>query len=688
MKKYLVFIASFVLLISISKAAKDISESEMKDTLNAYHLDEVKVNAQRMSIPFYQNPSAVSIVGPEIKQEMPRTVAIDEALRLVPGVRIDNQANGSRVHLSIRGQGILSEHGIRGIQIMVDGIPLNDPTGFAPDLYNIDWETVKSIEVLRGPNASLYGGGASGGIINITTDDGAGEKPLSVKLLESGGSNGFWKSFVQASGSGENTSYRISASRMMGNGYREHSAFWGNNISEKITWEPSEKLSLTQTAGYVDYWNQNAEGLNLEQYRKDPRLPNDDAIPMDEYQQTGRFYGGFSGDYRITDNHSIALSAYMKKTSYKEPGSKYIWHREFVTPGGSLQYNYKLMSGNWENIFSAGVDVSSQDIGEYIVKNMGRAKEDSTLQSNQEIKQGLFSVFAIDRIEFNKKWGFMLSARYDKITNELKDLKLDNIDLSGSKNFDKATMRLGLTYNPSKACNLFASWGQGFLPPATEELSSNPANPGGFNQSLEPSLSQGFEIGSRGLALSNLYYELTAFYTTTEKDFDRYRILPERPLETFYRNLGESRRFGIESAVDYTPFDWLKIQAAYTFSNFKYTSPDSINGNYLPNSPVHQLSFDIAYNPVNRLTIAFGWDIQSEWYIFANRSDITQDGFRLFNARIIYTLELMGYQADLGIYGKNLFDQKWVAFTEPDPDGNSYQPGPGRELFGSVRIKL
>ncbi len=44
--------------------------------------------------------------------------------------------------------GILTE---RGIQIVLDGIPLNDPSGFAPDLYDVNWSTLHSIEVLKSP---------------------------------------------------------------------------------------------------------------------------------------------------------------------------------------------------------------------------------------------------------------------------------------------------------------------------------------------------------------------------------------------------------------------------------------------------------------------------------------------------------------------------------------------------------
>ena len=144
-------------------------QNEVSDSLKTVRLEEVIVSANRVPVLLKNNPGSVSLVTPEVLSIMPKSVGAEEALRLIPGVRIDNQHDGERVHVSIRGQGILTERGLRGIGVIIDGIPVNDPSGFAPDLYDVDWGTVNKIEVLRGPSASLYGGGGAAGIINIST---------------------------------------------------------------------------------------------------------------------------------------------------------------------------------------------------------------------------------------------------------------------------------------------------------------------------------------------------------------------------------------------------------------------------------------------------------------------------------------------------------------------------------------
>jgi iron complex outermembrane receptor protein len=223
------------------------------------------------------NPGAISLVTPEVLSGMPKTAGAEEALRLIPGVRIDNQHDGERVHVSIRGQGILTERGLRGIGVMLDGIPVNDPSGFAPDLYDVDWGTVDRVEVLRGPSASLYGGSGAGGVIYITTKNG-GQKSFGGELDQTIGSNGFTKSLIGLNGSEDSIHYRVSYSRTDGAGYRDHQAFRGNKLYEKINFKPSEKLSITQIVSHTDYFQQNPEGLNIGQF-DNLRQANPDARP-------------------------------------------------------------------------------------------------------------------------------------------------------------------------------------------------------------------------------------------------------------------------------------------------------------------------------------------------------------------------------------------------------------------------
>jgi iron complex outermembrane recepter protein len=693
----------FILLFLCSFVCFAQGKQNVSDTLTYKLPEDVIVTASRLSIPLKEISFATSVVDQEILWQMPRLVSIDEALKIVPGVKIDNQANGNRLHLSIRGIGILTERGIRGIKIIQDGIPINDPTGFAPDFFDINMADVERVEVLRGPAASLYGGSSSGGIINIVTKN-SPDTPLFGEAGGVFGSNNFWKNYGQFGGNVNNVNYRISLGRTMGDGYRVHTHFWGDNLYAKATYIPNSHIKLTPMLEYINYYHENPEGINLQQYNEDPKQANPDAVPYNEYLQTERAVAGITG-LTIFDQNEIQFNVYTKRTLFTEANNHTFNYRTIQSPGTSVQYSYN--SGTAEDFFrnkiSAGADLQWQKIEEHRVDNI-YSVPGNIVRSREEINQRGIGLFLLDNVSLGKKTDLFFSLRYDKIHNELIDLLKQPYDASGSADFSKATGRIGISYSLIEEANLYANWGQGFLPPATEELAQNPDNFGGFNMHLVPSTSNGFEMGSRGYVSKIVYYDITGFYLVTKNDFDRYRITdPLRNQETFYRNVGSSRRFGIEFYSKYNPISPLTLQVAYTFSHFKYTNDTPIrimmddtsivkyiiNGNYLPNSPMHQLYVDAEYHFLDNLFVGVSSETLSKTYIDgANIESEVAAGYMLIGARVGYKFYLNSFNAEITLQGRNLTDQKYVAFTEPDPGGNAYQPGAGREFFINARIAL
>ena len=648
------------------------------------------VTAMRASIPLRLNPGATAVVAPAFLATMPRAIAADEALRLVPGVRVDNQADGERVHMSIRGQGILSERGLRGIKVLQDGIPLNDPSGFAPDLFDIDWSTVAKVEVLRGPGASLYGGGATAGVLNIQTSpvpSAAGTVPAPTAEARVG-SHGFWKTGGQAWGRAGDLGYRISASHTAGTGYREHTAFHATNVYLKGGWQAGA-LQLAPVLAVTSFYNDNAEGLNLGWLAADRRQANPDAITFNEFQRTERATGGLAGSYALGTAGRLDFNGYFRATRYREAVPSSVQHRVYDAPGATLQLSRTVFALGGTHTVGAGGDVQWQWIDDFRHPNLGAAREGKALLSDQQIRQSGGGAFLFDRIELGGAWTALLNARFDRVTNQLTDgLRVDGIDLSGNADFDRATFRAGLTYSPTPAWGAYANWGQGFLPPATEELGNNPLAQGGFNTALVPALSHGEELGIRGLAGEHLHYDVALFHTETSGDFDRYRI-PARPLETFYRNGGRSRRFGAElyGALQLGPR--VEAEAAYTWSHFRYLQSTSfygdVDGHILPNSPEHQLAAELSWHALPDLNLGAGTDACSRWFLDAGNG-VAQAGYALFNARAAWRVRVGGRSAALLLQARNLTGVQYIAFTEPDPDGNSYQPGPERELFAGVRL--
>lgn len=652
---------------------------------------DVNVVASRLDIPLNSTPASVSLVGLDVLDSMPRAVAIDEALQGVPGVKVDNQADGERVHLSIRGQGILSERGIRGIQVMLDGLPLNDPSGFVPDLFDVDWAGVQEMDVVRGPLGFLYGGGSSGGVIDIRTHDGT--DTLHGSLWTSGGSNGFYKARGDISGPFSRGSFILSGSRDAGDGYRDHSAFWSNNVYGKVRLDATPRLKLNGIVMGTGYFNQNAEGLNLEWLSQDRRMANPDALTFNEYQKTVRVTGGLTGQWMISEAQRLSFTFYSRHTQYDEPVPSSVAHRTLFSPGGSTQYDLEHVGGRVKHHLSVGFDLDGQWIDEFRHPNLGNAVEGTSFLSNQSITQNRVAGYVTERLGLGSQWTVLLSARLDHIGNQLEDhLRYGGLDLSGDRVFTRGTGRVGVNWNPKEVVGLYASWGQGFQPPATEELYANPAALGGFNQTLVPATSSGAEAGMRGHIQNRFYFDATLFRLDTKNDFERFRM-PARSLETFYRNAGQSRRYGLETSFKWLPVPRLTLSSAYTYSHFVYTQyqsltyPGNLTGHRLPNAPAQQVHAEATFDFPGNVLLSVSTMAYSRAYIDAT-NQVWIDGYGLLDARLSKTWQRGRIYGTLFLQGKNLTGTKYIAFTEPDPDGNSYQPGPVQEVFAGVRIRF
>ena len=689
------------------------------DTLLIRNLNEVVISALRLDTRLKEIPASISLISGNQLNSLSKTIAADDVFRLVPGVRIDNGTGGSRVHVYIRGQGVLTESGFRGIGVLLDGISVNDPGGFAPDLFDIDWETVKNVEVVKGLAASMYGAGSTGGVINITTKDG-GEKPANGSFYSSVGSNGFWKILGQADGTKGTMNYRISYSHFQGNGYREHQAYKGDNFSEKLSWKPTPEIKITQMLSFTSYFNQNSEGINLGRYDTvGPTAANTDAVPYNEFHKTQRLTGASVFDYELSGNQTIQVKGFFRMNNYRETSNNGDDYKPFISPGLTAQYNLHSGFGNLMNHLSLGADFQSKVMTEHEFAvpdedHINHNRVDShfseecfdtdQLLINQIIRQRSLGVYLIDKLDISKKLFATLNLRYDKVYNQLENNMPmpDSVSANGSRTFDKPTFRFGLAYDLAKAANFYASLGSGFLVPTEDELYNNPSAWGGFNTSIKPSTSVSVEAGARGEIGKSLYYDLTAFSSNSKDEFYRYSVPGRGNNTAFFGNMGESKRYGIEAYLSCSPFENLKLDVAYTYSHFQYSSPDSVKNHWIPQCPQHMLTAEVSYKFLQHFTVSLNTEYQSKWCIQVDDSiynSFTENGisrsswvkgFNIYNANLKYAWKVGSVNGDISLFAKNLFDEHYFGFTEPNngPDYNSFQPAPGREFFVSLRLRF
>ena len=209
---------------------------------------------------------------------------------------------------------------------------------------------------------------------------------------------------------------------------------------------------------------------------------------------------------------------------------------------------------------------------------------------------------------------------------------------------------------------------------------------------LVPATSMGEEVGARGAAGSHLYWDVAFFRLDTKNDFERYRI-SSRPLETFYGNAGETRRYGLESSLRWTPVRRLTVTGAFTYSHFVYSSytrltyTGNLVGHDLPNCPRQQLFADASFEVAKSWTVGGGVQALSRGFVDPTNATWV-NSYGLLNARLSHSWQRGKAGAEIFVTATNLAAKRYIAFSEPDPDGNSYQPGASREIFGGVRIRF
>ena len=170
---------------SIVSAQEPVKADTVRDTSRVRELPELNVTVTRTAEPLQRVPYAVGVLNRSDIQRGQPTVGIDEALNNLPGVVVANRYNFSLdQRISIRGFGSRSNFGVRGLKILLDGVPQTLPDGQS-QLTNIDFADVERAEVLRGASSSLYGN-ASGGVIAFQTER-AAPGPVAQRVRVQGG---------------------------------------------------------------------------------------------------------------------------------------------------------------------------------------------------------------------------------------------------------------------------------------------------------------------------------------------------------------------------------------------------------------------------------------------------------------------------------------------------------------------
>ena len=200
----------------------------------AAELEDVVVSASRTLQRSFDAPAAIqSVDGAQVRAAGPG-IGLSESMSRVPGlVVLDRQNHAQDLQVSIRGFGARSSFGIRGLRVIVDGIPATMPDGQG-QLSTVVLPAIERIEVLRGPLAQLYGN-AAGGVLQVFTREGA--SPASVGGELYGGSWGTVRGGLSGSARSGAFAGRVDATTFETDGWRAHSAATRRQQDARLSWD-------------------------------------------------------------------------------------------------------------------------------------------------------------------------------------------------------------------------------------------------------------------------------------------------------------------------------------------------------------------------------------------------------------------------------------------------------------------
>jgi len=648
-------------------------------------LEEIVVTATRLSTTLNRVPGGISVVSQDEIQLARQQLALDEALSRVPGLFMQNRYNFAQdLRISIRGFGARAAFGIRGVKILVDGIPETLPDGQGA-VDGIDIGAAQQIEVIRGPSSSLYGN-ASGGVVSVVSEGGP-EIPFATARL-SAGSYDFRKLQVKTGGQAGPMNYLLSLSDTEIDGYREHSQAENLQLNGRFDFELSGDSSFLAVINHTDQPVSNDPGgINAAQAAAAPRSARDLNVTFDAGEALEQTRVGFVYVLPIAERHELAVRNYYvsrdfaNKLPFQGGGAVEI-DRFFA--GGGISYTYSGAAQDMANRLIVGIDLDDQDDDRRRFDNVLGALGPLTFDQNERVKsRGLFvqDVLTIsDAIELSA------GLRFDEVEFDVTDRFLSDGNDSGSRTLDDISPMLGIVADLTPTLTLYGTVSTAFETPTTTEF-ADPSGGGGFNLSLEPQKATNYEVGLRGRLGQRTRYEAALFTINVEDE-----LIPfETAGREFFANAGESDRTGLEFSIQSEPIDGLSFVLSYTYSDFEFDrfidDSNDYSGNTIPGNPEHLLFGEVSYAHPSGVFGALDFLFVDD--MFANNANSAiSEGYTVANLRVGLdrTVGPLILSPFIGV--NNVFDEVYNSNLRINAfGGRFFEPGPDRNVYAGVELR-
>jgi iron complex outermembrane recepter protein len=663
--------------------------------------DAVVVTATRVPQPSLEIPASVDrVYGDEIRQGRAQ-VNLSESLGRVPGILVQNRQNYAQdLQVQSRGFGARATFGVRGIRLLADGIPASMPDGQG-QAATFDLGSAERIEVLRGPFASMYGN-ASGGVINVETQDGPAEPTLWSDL--SAGSFGTWRGAAKFGGQWGRVNGIGDVSHFETDGYRDHSAATREQFNAKLRIGLQEKSSITLVANGLDQPDtQDPLGLNRADYQANPKQVTPNAILFNtrksiEHAQLGAtFSQGFTdsrlqatvygGQRKVQQYLAIPLNT---QNALTHSGGVVDLDRNFN--GLAVRYFHGLTGSLRLSVgaeYEQMVERRRGYINDFGLQGALKRDEDDTVSST--------GLFAQAEWRFAERWALHGGLRSSRVAFKIEDhfIAPGNPDDSGQKTYDATTPLAGLLYRLNERTTFYGNFGRGFETPTFAELANVNPPATGLNFGLEASRSRHLEAGVKAV-VAGMRVNAAVFNIVTENEIVIDRSSGGR---STFKNAGHTDRDGFELGVETLGTGPWEARVAYTFLDaaFRESFTTVANtpavpvtvpaGSQLPGTAKNVLYGELRYQK-ERFYAQLEGLYKARVPVNDQNSEFA-DAYTTFNFVVGLVQSAARWRFSEFVRIDNLTDEKYVgSVVVNDANNRYYEPSPQRNMTVGVQARL
>jgi len=596
-------------------------------------------------------PATVNRVEAERFEEM-TAVRIEEVLEDVPGVEIGNYNMGGVANV-IKMRGFTGGAHGGDVAVYVDGIPLNEgeshADGYADVNVLIPLE-IEELEVFKGPSSVLYGNFARAGSLAFHTR----QRGEYAKAKLTYGSFDTWDAqgafgLSLAEGLYNNTAIQGASTQ----GFQDNSQWSRINASTRFTWDLNERLDLA---------------LSLRAHQSDWDAPGYIPKSLFDAESTDQAPnaeddGGEKSFYSERLDLGLSLSEELRLL-YWVYGTQQDFTRfaKFgYDPGGQTERNYDRSvwgTGASLNLDSQladkpltailGLEYYDEDTDWLRWDTSNRVRLDKTEDRTFNITT--FSVFAQGEWELSRYFRPTLGLRYDSFGGSY-----DNRDPGGEpfdsdmNDYDHWSPKLGFRSLLIEGLDLRASFSEGFSLPDGEAKYQTDLD-------VSPEVIRQYEIGLSYDPIEALSADVALFILDTSDEIQEYPVG-----SGLYKNLGETRRTGVEAALLWRPLEGLTLSGDITLTDTEIRSSNApgLEGKEISGVPDRVSNLSAEYRSPQGIGGKIKWRHVGKYYIDDENTE-RYDGYDVVDLGLFYERPLGGGDARklrLGAEVKNLFDE-------------------------------